>query len=69
MIKRKWAKAYILLTFAGIILSFILPALVLKISDSRVLTGVSIIFCFALVIIGGIIKLVFCKCPNCGSLY
>lgn len=68
MIKRKWARVCISLIFAGIILSFILPYFVSSISESHLLIGVSVFICLALIVAGGIIKLVFCKCPNCGSL-
>jgi predicted RNA-binding Zn-ribbon protein involved in translation (DUF1610 family) len=68
MIKRKWARAYISLMLSGLILSFILPLIVYGISKSVLLLGISILICVALVIAGGIIKLVFCSCPNCGSL-
>lgn len=68
MIKRKWARACISLIIAGILSSFILPSFVSLISESQILMVMSVIISLALVIAGGIIKLVFCKCPNCGSL-
>lgn len=67
MIKRKWARACIALMLSGFLLSFVLPLIVYGISKSVLLLGISILFCVALVIAGGIIKLVFCGCPNCGS--
>lgn len=68
MIKRKWARACIALMLSGLILSFILPLMVYVISKSVLLLGISILFCIALVIAGGVIKLLYCSCPNCGSM-
>lgn len=66
MIKRKWARVSISLMISGLILALILPTFVSE--DSSLLLGVAVFICLALTIAGAIIKLVFCKCPNCGSL-
>lgn len=66
MIKRKWARACLSLIWYYFI--FFYAYYCFKISKSTMLFGISVLFCVALVITGGIIKLVFCKCPSCGSL-
>lgn len=68
MIKRKWARTSILLIIVGLISSLIIPSIVYQSSESLFLFGITVFLCLTMVIAGGIIKLVFCRCPNCGYL-